>query len=229
MAVNDRLNLASLMEEESLLEVYRSAPSFFSNAFNGWFLVSSVAILTLCTGVHLSSPYFRRELPIPFADVFAIWSNTGISLAGTILGFLIAGFAVLCTVLRPQTMIALHALIDKKYKKSRLKLLFINFVEVLVQYLTLLLVSVAVMVLGGRTGPAAIVGAYLAKVHWLIPLTILHIFFVLWAALFIMVILTLKSFVYNLYSTLLLGIADAADDYLRDPAHKQPASPQTGS
>ncbi len=221
MAANDKLNLASLMEEESLFEVYRSAPSFFSNAFNGWVLVSSAVILTLCAGVHLCSPYFRRELPIPFADVFAIWSNTGISLAGTILGFLIAGFAVLCTVLRPQTMIALHTLVDKHYKKSRLKLLFINFVEVLVQYLTLLLVSVAVMVFGGRTGPASIVGAYLAKLHWLIPLTLLHILFVLWAALFIMVILTLKSFVYNLYSTLLLGIADAADDYLRDPANMQ--------
>ena len=95
-------------------------------------------------------------------------------------------------------MIALHIIIDKKYKKSRLKLLFISFVEVLVQYLTLLTVSLAVMIFGGKARPAAMLGAYLAKLSWFIPLAMLDLFFVAWGAFFIMVILTLKFFVFNL-------------------------------
>ena len=215
MAVNDDLDLGSLLKEESLFEIYRSAPSFFSNRFNGWMLVVTSGTLGVLTGLHLCSQHFRITYPIPFADVFAVWANTGASLAGTILGFLIAGFAVLCTILRPQTMIALHRIPNQRYGKSQLKLLFINFIEVLVQYLTLLLVSVIVLIFGGKTGPAAMLGSYLARLHWLIPFTALEVLFFAWGTLFLVVVLTLKSFVYNLYATLLLGIADAADDYLR--------------
>jgi hypothetical protein len=215
MAAKDDLDLSSLFAEQSLFEIYRKAPSFFSNKFNGWVIASARFCLTLFSCLHLFCPAIREAFKIPFADTFAIWSNTGSALAGTILGFLIAGFAILCTVLRPQTMIALQRMPNKRYGETELKLLFVLFVEVLVQYLTLLLISILVMVFGGKLGPAAVLGTYLAKIHWMIPFAIVHILFAAWGTLFVLVILTLKSFVYNLYSTLLLGIADAADDYQR--------------
>jgi hypothetical protein len=215
MAPNNDVNLDNLFAENSLLEIYRKAPPFFSNKFNGWTLVLTASCLLAFAFVHLFSPSIRESLRFPFADTFIIWANAGAALAGTILGFLIAGFAILCTVLRPQTMIALQRIPNKKYGETELKLLFVLFVEVLVQYLALLLVSVLAMLVGGKTGPAAMLGYYLAKVHWMIPFALLHLCFVAWGILFVIVILTLKSFVYNLYGTLLLGIADAADDYQR--------------
>lgn len=215
MAQKDDLDLDSLFAEKSLFQIYRKAPPFFSNKFNGWTLSLTLASLSLFALLRIGSGSLREVYKLPFADVFALWSNTGTALAGTILGFLIAGFAILCTVLRPQTMIALQRMPNKRYGESELKMLFVLFVEVLVQYLTLLMVSVMVMLIGGRTGPAAMLGAYLGRIHWMLPFCLLHIFFVAWGGLFVLVILTLKSFVYNLYGTLLLGIADAADDYLR--------------
>jgi hypothetical protein len=215
MAVKSDVNLDSLFAEKSLLEIYRKAPSFFSNTFNGWVIVVIGLLLTLFASLHFFFPSIREAFKLSFADTFALWSNTGAALAGTILGFLIAGFAILCTVLRPQTMIALQRIPNNKYGESELKLLFVLFVEVLVQYLSLLLISIVVMLIGGKAGPAALLGFYLAKVHWMIPFALLHICFVAWGMLFVLVILTLKSFVYNFYSTLLLGIADAADDYQR--------------
>lgn len=215
MALKSDVNLDSLFAEKSLFEIYRKAPSFFSNNFNGWVIVITGLFLTLFASFHLFCPSIREAFKLPFADTFAMWSNTGAALAGTILGFLIAGFAILCTVLRPQTMIALQRIPNKRYGESELKLLFVLFVEVLVQYLSLLLISILVMLIGGKSGPAALLGFYLAKIHWMIPFAILHICFAAWGTLFVLVILTLKSFVYNLYSTLLLGIADAADDYQR--------------
>lgn len=215
MEQKDELDLDSLFAEKSLLEIYRKAPPFFTNRFNGLVLGTTAVILSAFSLLRIFSPTLREMFKLPFADVFALWSNAGIGLAGTILGFLIAGFAILCTVLRPQTMIALQRIPNKRYGESELKMLFVLFVEVLVQYLTLLLVSVVVMLIGGKTGPAAMLGAALARLHWMVPFALLHIFFTLWGTLFVLVILTLKSFVYNLYGTLLLGIADAADDYLR--------------
>jgi hypothetical protein len=215
MAVKSDVNLDSLFAEQSLFEIYLKAPSFFSNTFNGCVIVVTALSLTLFASLHLFCPSIREAFRVPFADTFALWSSTGAALAGTILGFLIAGFAILCTVLRPQTMIALQRIPNKRYGESELKLLFVLFVEVLVQYLSLLLISIVVMLIGGKTGPAALLGYYLAKVHWMLPFAMLHICFAAWGTLFVLVILTLKSFVYNLYSTLLLGIADAADDYQR--------------
>jgi hypothetical protein len=215
MAAKSDVNLDSLFAEKSLFEIYRKAPSFFSNNFNGWVIAVTGSLLTLFASLHLFCPSIREAFKLPFADTFALWSNTGAALAGTILGFLIAGFAILCTVLRPQTMIALQRIPNKRYGESELKLLFVLFVEVLVQYLSLLLISVLAMLIGGKTGPAALLGFYLAKIHWMVPFAILHVCFAAWGTLFVLVILTLKSFVYNLYSTLLLGIADAADDYQR--------------
>jgi hypothetical protein len=215
MVANDDVDLSSLLAEQSLFEVYRKAPSFFSNRFNGCVLVLAGSGLMLFSCVHLFSPSIRESFRISFADTFAIWSNVGSALAGTILGFLIAGFAILCTVLRPQTMIALQRILNKKYRETQLKLLFVHFVEVLVQYLALLMISVLVMVFGGKLGPAAVLGSYLAKIHWMIPQAMVHIIYAAWGTFFVVVVLTLKSFVYNLYSTLLLGIADAADDYQR--------------
>src|ERR1700735_1236808 len=199
MAPNDDLDLDSLFAEKSLFEIYRKTPSFFSNKFNGWVLVLTIVFLTLFALFHLFSPHLRETFKLSFSDVFALWSNTGAALAGTILGFLIAGFAILCTVLRPQTMIALQRMPNKRYGESKLKMLFVLFVEVLVQYITLLMVSVLVMLVGGKAGPAAMLGLCLAKIHWMLPFTLLHIFFVAWGSLFVLVILTLKSFVYNLY------------------------------
>jgi hypothetical protein len=215
MAQKSDVNLDELFAENSLFEIYRKSPSFFSNSFNGWAITITVVCLVLFASVHLFCPSIRETFKFPFADTFTLWANTGAALAGTILGFLIAGFAILCTVLRPQTMIALQRIPNKRYGQSELKLLFVLFVEVLVQYLTLLLISIVAMLIGGKFGPAALLGAYLARIHWMIPFTLLHVCFVAWGALFVVVILTLKSFVYNLYSTLLLGIADAADDYQR--------------
>ncbi len=112
-------------------------------------------------------------------------------------------------------MIALQRLKSKKYQLTELKLLFVGFVDVMVQYLALLLWSAAMLIVGGKTGVAALFGMLLGKIHWMIPFVILHVLFVLWATWLVMLILTLKSFIFNLYQSLLLGLADAVDDYQR--------------
>jgi hypothetical protein len=207
--------LQSLFDEKSLFAIYRSAPSFRSNNFNVWVAGITFSILSLTSVLHITVPHLRDSFLFPFSDTFTLWANGGLALAGTILGFLIAGFAILCTILRPQTMVALLRLKSEKYQLTELKLLFVGFVDVMVQYLALLLWSAIVLIAGGKTGMIAMYGSILAKIHWMIPYVLLHVVFVLWGTWLVMLILTLKSFIFNLYQSLLLGLADAVDDYER--------------
>jgi hypothetical protein len=65
---------------------------------------------------------------------------------------LVVGFAILCTILRPETMLALHRVRNKKYGLTELKLLFVIFVDVFVQFLALSFWSILVIV-WGKQGP----------------------------------------------------------------------------
>jgi hypothetical protein len=112
-------------------------------------------------------------------------------------------------------MLALHQISNEKYQLTELKLLFVGFVDVMVQFLALLAWSAIVLIVGGKTGLAAMSGAMLAKIHWIIPYVLLHVILVLWGTWLVMLVLALKSFIFNLYHSLLLGLADAADDYQR--------------
>jgi hypothetical protein len=212
-----QIELDSLFKEQNLYEVYRAAPSFFQKgSFNKRTVTVCSLALTAVALLHIFVPSIRDAFAFPFADTFLLLANTGAALSGTILGFLIAGFAILCTILRPQTMIALQKIRNKEFDCSELRLLFLVFVDVIIQYLALLFWSIAAIVMGGAKGIAAAFGHGLAKIHWLIPFILAHLLFVAWSIWLIMLVLTLKSFVFNLYQSLLLGIADAVDDYDRE-------------
>lgn len=210
-----QIELDSLFKEQNLYEVYRAAPSFYQNSFNRRTIIVCALVLTPLALLHILVPSLRDEFVFPFADMFLLLANTGAALSGTILGFLIAGFAILCTILRPQTMIALQRIRNKTFDCSELRLLFLVFVDVIIQYLALLFWSVIGLVMGGAKGIAAALGHGLGKIHWLIPFVLAHVIFVVWSIWLIMLALALKSFVFNLYQSLLLGIADAVDDYDR--------------
>jgi hypothetical protein len=215
MADPNEVDLQSLFDENCLLAIYRIAPPFRSNAFNVWVATITLGALGLISVLHIAIPRLRDSFIFPFSDTFTSLANGGLALAGTILGFLIAGFAILCTILRPQTMIALHQIPNDKYQLTELKLLFVGFVDVMVQFLALLAWSAMVLIVGGKTGIAAMVGVMLAKIHWMVPYVLLHVTLVLWGTWLVMLVLALKSFIFNLYHSLLLGLADAADDYQR--------------
>lgn len=208
-------DLDDLFSEGSLFRIYRLAPSFFSNRFNTVVATTTFCLLSIFSISHICITQLRDSITVPFSDTFSSWANVGASLAGTILGFLIAGFAILCTILRPETMLALHRLRNKKYGLSELKLLFVIFVDVFVQFLALLFWSILVIVFGGKQGPAALLGDQLAKLHWLIPFCLVHAILTLWGTWFVVLILSLKSFIYNLYQSLLLSLADVIDETKR--------------
>ena len=170
-----------------------------SHGVNKWTTIGCALFLSAIAFIHVISPSVREEFRFPFADTFTLYANTGIALAGTILGFLIAGFAILCTILRPQTMIALQRIRNREFDCSELRLVFLVFVDVIIQFLALLFWSTLAMVLGGPKGIAAGIGAELARIHWMIPFIFIHALFVAWSVWLLMLAMSLKVTCLYLY------------------------------
>src|SRR5271156_182714 len=97
--------------ERNLWEVYKQSAPFYRTRFNQTVVGVAAALLT----VFLVERFFSAggRLTVSFttpriggfdlAVVFANWASAGISYAATLLGFLLAGFAVLFAVLQRDT------------------------------------------------------------------------------------------------------------------------------
>ena len=201
--------LAGLFAERNLWELYKQSKAFYHNPFNR---VASIAAGTLIAGfavVHFAQLGTTGANRVDFPALFLIWANDGVTYGATILGFLLAGFAVLFTVLRPHTVIALLQITRPGEHLCELKLIFVAFIDVFVHYTAFLFWCITYLVLGGKDGPFDFIGRFLSTISPLLPVGMTHAVFVAWGMWFLVLVLKLKSFIYNLYQTLLLGMADS--------------------
>ena len=207
---NDPVDLSDLFAERSLWEVYRQAKPFYRNRFNCITMVLGAALLGAFSAAHFVG-LRRAAHVVDFSALFSAWSNAGLSYTGTILGFLLAGFAVLFAVFRPATVVALRQITRKGETLDELKLIFVSFVDVFVHYMAFLFWCVVYLIAGGQNGPFDLIGGYLSTLSPLVPSAIMHLTFLAWGSWFLLLVLKLKSFIYNLYQVLLLGMADSLD------------------
>lgn len=80
-----------------------------------------------------------------------------------------------------------------------------------VHYTAFLFWCILYLVVGGKDGPFEFIGRFLSIRAPLLPQVITHAVFVAWGMWFLVLVLKLKSFIYNLYQTLLLGMADSIE------------------
>jgi hypothetical protein len=201
-----------LFAERNLWQLYRQSSPFYRNAFNRWAVIIVGVILMAFAITDFLGLAQTSTNRLDFSALFSMWAQTGLSYGATILGFLLAGFAVLFAVLRPHTVVALRQITRPGERLHELKLIFVTFVDVFVHYTAFLFCCVLYLIAGGNNGPFDLMGRYLAIVSpWIRP-AIMHAAFVIWGLWFLVLVLKLKSFIYNLYQTLLLGMASDAID-----------------
>lgn len=209
--MSDRADLSNLFAERSLWAVFRSAKPFYHNRFNCTVAIVGAVLMGAFASLHFVGLGALSANRIDFRSLFSTWMNTGISYGGTILGFLLAGFAVLFAVLRPQTVLALQQIKRPGERFDELKLMFVTFVDVFVHYAAFLFWCVAYLVAGAQNGPFDLIGRWLSAVSPTLPSVITHVAFFVWGMWFLILVLKLKSFVFNLYQILLLGMADSLE------------------
>ena len=215
MDERDAIDWSDLFEERNLWQIYLKSGAFYKNKFNAVVFVASILLFTgFCIERFIAGGGTIEFLPsrpedFDFAGVFTNWATVGITFAATILGFLIAGFAVFFAVLQPDTALRLR-LVPKRKGESmdELKLLLVNFVALFAHYGAFLFWCFLYLAAGGRNGLFEIAGHYLGQVSPAIPRIVTGVVFVAWSTWMIVLILKLKGFIFNLYHALLLAIAD---------------------
>jgi hypothetical protein len=155
-----------------------------ANAFTGMIFVS---ILTLQKAIN------------SVADI-------GFTFTSTMLGFLISGFAIFASISKPEVLIVLARTDYKNPRISELQFIFFNFILVFIHYIIFLGACVIIKIVSGDSGPLPkgldLANAYSEAIGCALASTLLAAL-LSWLAF---VTLLLKSFIWNLYQSVLITI-----------------------
>jgi len=208
-AMGESASLADLFAERSLWKIYLKSGSVYQNRFNCiTLIVVSVALTAFSIFDLAHEPSSDR---IDLRAIFSTWANVGLSYAATILGFLVAGFSVVVAALNTETAVLLRRIHRPGQDLDELRLMFVNFVSIFAPYTAFIFWCVLYLVGGSPNGPMEFAWRMMHGVREWLPFAVSHALFVVWGVWFLVLVLKMKSFIYNLYQTLLLGLADSME------------------
>ncbi len=195
---------ASLFEEKSLWDVYWKARSLGDTTTNNimkWTIFLGVVVFTI-----LNEWFFDHKLLSAAAmrQIVRSWSTDGVSFASQVLGFLIAGFTVFSTLTKPSLFKKLARSEYKKTHISNLKFIFFNLMLVFIHYLSFLSICLGIRLFLGESGPlTAILSKFLTNYERPKSL-IVDVGFVVIGTWFAIILILLKSFIWNVYQSVLV-------------------------
>ena len=204
---NFKFDREELLAERSLFDVYKIARLNESNRVN-------VAIALTATFISAIYCLIDRERPDIVLGLIRQLVGDAITFSASILGFLIAGFTIFVTG-KPEVF---QMMAKVQYDNTRVSYLKYNlsiFMVVFIHYLSFTVLSFFIRIFCGPGGPAYI----LLKICQLPPERFIHlrsasifIAFVLLTGWFFYIIMLLKSFVFNVYHSVMTGIALTIED-----------------
>jgi len=163
-----------------------------------FFALESVGVLLLL--VH--------KLPhgIRVASWLQGFSGVMVSAVASILGFLIAGFAIFATIGHQKLFQGLAQIRHPGSRLSEFKFVFFNFIYIFihfVSYISLLAFSVVMFVSGPALTFLVSIADYMPSIAWRFGMFQAFVIFVCYT---VYILLLLKSFIWNLYQSLLVVI-----------------------
>ena len=196
---------ADITKEKNLFQVYLEARKIGSSRLN-----VIVALLVLLVVVLISIFDHLLYLGI-FTSEFTLKAikqvaDIGFALTTAILGFLIAGFSIFASTTPRKVFAVLAQLSHKKTNLSELKFIFFNFLLVFIHYLHFLGLCIAIKLVL----PLVIKTISVLEISPSICISAIWwgfvAFFAIAVAWLIYLIMLLKSFVWNIYQTVLVRI-----------------------
>lgn len=195
---NDDLSPKSLTEEKSLWAVYLKARRIPFNGFNFWSIIFVLILVIL--------QYCVLEISLDEKlKIVREFSTMAMGVVVSVLGFLLAGFTIFATISQPDMFVAMSAHRHEVSGLSYLKNNFFIFMRVFIYYLVYAVFCLFVIVFGVKGGllhKIVLLSPISCKIsEWLVGAT--YIF--LYAGLFFLFV-QLKSFVYNVYHSVMTAI-----------------------
>lgn len=182
--------------------------------FNIWLLwsIRVLAVIFVIWSIKFGSKFYSIA---DTASLVHSIAGFGYSFSLSILGFLIAGFAIFATLTKPDLFIILAQIPYKKNGQdtgiSRLQFIFFNFLNVFTVILFLLSVSAFISVGFSDHSPLHFISGFLSDyfLDWFIPINSFVYSFM--AVVLVDALLKLKSFIWNLYQSVILTITTEAE------------------
>lgn len=195
---SDDLSAKALTEEKSLWAVYNKARRIQFNSFNLWatiiivmFVVAQYCVLDISLEEKLK--------------VVRDFSSVAIGLVVSVLGFILAGFTIFATISQPDMLVAMSRHRHESSGLSYLKNNFFIFMRIFIYYLAYTVACLLIIVFGVKGGVVhKLVAASPISCHieeWLVGLS--YVF--LYGGLFFL-LMQLKSFIYNVYHSVMTAI-----------------------
>lgn len=207
-----------IFEEKSFLSAYLKARTVASAASNTRvsFLAFLLTLLYVLINLKSGLAYMPYE---SLVTTIRTIGDTGFVFTTSILGFLIAGFAIFASVTKPELFVVLAQLPHKKSDITQLQFVFFNFLLVFIHYILFLAVCVAMKIGLASGGPFAGVLRLIADTEPVVITYVGSLLLALIVAWFVFLLMLLKSFVWNIYQAVLLAIAAEAE--LKEQAEKR--------
>lgn len=194
---------SELTREKNLWQIYLLSRRIPSSKFNRISLLIGSAIMV----VHVIT---TNQDTHEMTERVLKWAELGFGFAISTLGFLIAGFTVFATLSKPSLLLEMARQKHDETQLSYLKYNFFIFFRVFIYYLIFSGVCLSFMILAQPKG-------FISQIihHFSDPECVKRIFvsvaMVLIASGFLMLLLQLKSFTFNIYHSVMTSIRWIAD------------------
>ncbi len=198
-----------LFRERSFSELYRVAKPYVSVKSN--IVIAFCFWLILITILNSLGPFgFNSVLSSELFEAIDAISSLGVAYAASILGFLVSGFALFFAISRREVFLVLgHTKSDENSNISNLQLILYSFMYVFwhyILYMPIMFIIIMIIKLGGISLGSDLL-EYSAQIYY----TLNSVLLALVGAWTMFLFLLLKSFVWNLYQTILLAITIGDD------------------
>jgi hypothetical protein len=134
------------------------------------------------------------------------WAVSGLEFGSAMLAFLIAGFTIFATVTDVRVFEAL-ASIKQDDDSSHLRAIFRNFMMDFWQFIVFLFICIVIGFFFGEDAPLTILLGWTLRGHPIMREILIHSCVGILALYFLMLVLTVKSFIWNVYQAIFLAIA----------------------
>jgi len=196
-----------LFKDQTLWSVFRRAQGLGESRFNTVALAITFVGLTSFAAMH--ECVFHRSLVSLETLRMAVvsWAGDGIGFTTQLLGFLVAGFTIFATLTKVDVFKKMAIAPYKESGVTALDFVFLNFLLVFIHFISFLAYCVVVKLFLTQGGPlAAMVRVVAVHQPWL-NAALIYGGIILTGTWFIYLILLLKSFVWNVYQSILVSIA----------------------
>jgi len=193
--VNYKFKDSDLTSEKSLWDIYKLSRRITTNKVQIFIVVFVVVALSL-------NAFVLQEDNLIILKNTREWAELGFSFSITTLGFLITGFTIFATLSKPKMMLAMMDHMNKETGLPTLKYNFFTFMRVFIAYILFSLVYLSIILFGQK-------GGFISNLLELIPnqqclkVTLIKTAYVIIGSSFVYLLLMLKSFVFNIYATIM--------------------------